>query len=78
MGGVAGIGGGSAEGAGLVVCSVDLLPYCQKAGSVYTVAAAYSSCFVGYVVDGGKKLPFECGAGSERWEVSPRHGKRSP
>ena len=71
MGGGAGIGGGSAEGAELVVCSVDLLPYCQKAGSVYTVAAAYSSCFVGCAVEDGKKLPFVCGAGSERWEVFP-------
>ncbi len=54
-----------------MVCIVDLLPYCQKAGSVYTVVAAYNSCFVGCVVGGGKKLPFVCGAGSERWEVSP-------
>ena len=67
-----GSGGENVEGAGLVVCIVDLLPYFQKAGSVYSVAAAYSSCYVGWVVEGGKKLPFVCGAGSERWEVSPR------
>ena len=66
MGGVAGIGGGSAEGAELVVCSVDLLPYCRKADSVYEMAVGHSVCSVG-----GKKLPFVGGAGSQRWKVSP-------
>ena len=57
------------------MCSVDLLPYCKKADSIYEVAVGHSVCCVGCVVVGGMKLPFVGGAGSERWEVSPRGEK---